>query len=103
MALSRLFNCCFFPIPRRGGETASLNEFAVGYFLERRTIEHFNSLYLPPSHDPNAPAISPLRARDVSGLPPAYVMLAGYDPLHDEGLAYADRLRTAGVQVAIAD
>lgn len=101
--LKPAFQLLLFPNTQTGGETASLNEFAVGYFLERRTIEHFNSLYLPPGHDPNAPAISPLRARDVSGLPPAYVMLAGYDPLHDEGQAYADRLRTAGVQVAIAD
>jgi acetyl esterase len=53
--------------------------------------------------DRNAVTISPLRARDFSGLPPAYVMLAGYDPLHDEGLAYAEKLRAAGVKVTIAD
>jgi acetyl esterase len=44
-----------------------------------------------------------LRARDFAGLPPAYVMLGGYDPLHDEGLAYAEKLRGAGVKVTIAD
>jgi acetyl esterase len=44
-----------------------------------------------------------LRAKDFSGLPPAYIVLAGYDPLHDEGLAYAEKLRTAGVKVTIAD
>jgi acetyl esterase len=44
-----------------------------------------------------------LRAKNFSGLPPAYVMLGGYDPLHDEGLAYADKLRGAGVKVTIAD
>jgi acetyl esterase len=47
--------------------------------------------------------VSPLKAKDFTGLPPAYVMLGGYDPLHDEGLAYADRLRAAGVMVEVAD
>jgi acetyl esterase len=44
-----------------------------------------------------------LRVKDFSGLPPAYVMLGGYDPLHDEGLAYADKLRQAGVKATVAD
>ena len=48
-------------------------------------------------------SVSPLRAKDFSGLPPAYIMLAGYDPLHDEGLAYAEKLRAAGVKVTLAD
>ena len=49
------------------------------------------------------PRVSPLKAADVSGLPPAYVMLAGFDPLHDEGVAYAEKLRAAGVAVTVAD
>ncbi len=92
-----------FPNTQIGGDTSSLNEFAVGYFLERRAIEYFHSLYLPPEADRNSPRVSPLRGKDFSGLPPAYVMLAGYDPLHDEGLAYAEKLRAAGVNVTIAD
>ncbi|HVW72737.1 MAG TPA: alpha/beta hydrolase [Rhizomicrobium sp.] len=92
-----------FPNTQIGGETSSLNEFAVGYFLERRAIEYFNSLYLPPGTDRNLPKVSPLRAKDFSGLPPAFVMLGGYDPLHDEGLAYAEKLKAAGVKVTIAD
>ena len=47
--------------------------------------------------------LSALRAKDFSGLPPAYVMLGGYDPLHDEGMAYAEKLRQAGVMVTVAD
>jgi acetyl esterase len=97
------FQLLMFPNTQMGGETASLNEFAVGYFLERRAIEYFNTLYLPPDADRNSPRVSPLRARDFAGLPPAYVMLGGYDPLHDEGLAYAEKLRGAGVKVTIAD
>ncbi len=57
----------------------------------------------PEGADRNSPRLSPLRARDFTGLPPAYVMLGGYDPLHDEGLAYAQKLRAAGVKVTIAD
>jgi acetyl esterase len=97
------YQLLMFPNTQIGGETASLNEFAVGYFLERRAIEYFNSLYLTPEADKNSPRVSPLRGKDFSGLPPAYVMLGGYDPLHDEGLAYAEKLRSAGVKVTIAD
>jgi acetyl esterase len=92
-----------FPHTQVGGETRSLREFASGYFMERRLIEHFHALYLPPGIDRDDPAVSPLRAADFSGLPPAYVMLAGYDPLRDEGLAYAEKLRAAGVAVQVAD
>lgn len=101
--LKPAYQLLLFPNTQMGGETQSLNEFAVGYFLERRTIEYFAGLYLPPGTDKNLPNVSPLRAKDVAGLPPAYIMLAGYDPLHDEGLAYAEKLRAAGVKVTIAD
>jgi len=97
------YQLLLFPNTQMGGETSSLQEFAVGYFLERRAIEYFNGLYLPSGTDRNAPKVSPLRAKSFSGLPPAYVMLGGYDPLHDEGLAYAEKLRAAGVKVTIAD
>jgi acetyl esterase len=97
------YQLLMFPQMQMGGETSSMHEFAVGYLLERRAIEYFNSLYLPPGADCNSPRVSPLKARDFSGLPPAYVMLGGYDPLHDEGLAYAEKLRAAGVKVTIAD
>lgn len=97
------YQMLLFPNTQIGGETSSLNEFAVGYFLERRSIEYFNSLYLPAGADRNSPKVSPLRAKDFSGLPPAFVMLGGYDPLHDEGLAYAEKLKAAGVKVTIAD
>lgn len=97
------YQLLMFPNTQIGGETSSLNEFAVGYFLERRAIEYFHALYLPPDADRNSPRVSPLRGKDFSHLPPAYVMLGGYDPLHDEGLAYAEKLRAAGVKVTIAD
>ena len=92
-----------FPVTQIGEETNSLREFAVGYFLDKETLDWFYASYLPAGADKNDPKISPLRAKDVSGLPPAYVMLGGYDPLHDEGMQYADKLRAAGVKVQIAD
>jgi len=97
------FQLLLFPVTQIGGDTSSLREFAVGYFLEKRTLDWFYGHYLPANADTSDPRISPLRATDMSGLPPAYVMLGGFDPLHDEGQQYADKLRAAGVPVTVAD
>ena len=92
-----------FPVTQIGGETRSLREFATGYFLDRQSLDWFFGHYLPGSPDFGDLRISPLHAADLKGLPPAYVMLGGFDPLHDEGLAYARKLEDAGVAVEIAD
>ena len=92
------FQLLMFPVTQIGGETVSLREFAEGYFLERATLDWFYDHYLPEDADKSDPRISPLNATDFSGLPPAYIMLGGYDPLHDEGAQYAEKLRAAGVQ-----
>jgi acetyl esterase len=92
-----------FPVTQIGAQTASLKEFAVGYFLEKETLDWFYTSYVPAGADTNDPRLSPLRSKDVSGLPPAFIMLGGFDPLHDEGMQYADKLRAAGVKVTIAD
>ncbi|MBV9903483.1 MAG: alpha/beta hydrolase fold domain-containing protein [Alphaproteobacteria bacterium] len=92
-----------FPVTQIGELTGSLKEFAVGYFLEKETLDWFYESYLPAGADKSDPRISPLRAKDLSGLPPAYIMLGGFDPLHDEGMQYADKLRAAGVPVTVAD
>jgi acetyl esterase len=97
------FQMLLFPVTQIGKETASLREFAEGYFLETRTLQWFYDHYLPADADREHPRVSPLNAGDLSGLPPAYVMVAGFDPLHDEGVAYAERLREAGVAVTLAD
>jgi acetyl esterase len=92
-----------FPNTQIGGQGHSWDKFASGYFIERQMVERFYDLYLPAGIDRADPSVSPLNAKDFAGLPPAYVMLAGYDPLRDEGLAYADQLRAAGVPVEVAD
>jgi acetyl esterase/lipase len=69
-----------------------------GYLLTRRNMEWFESNYVGPDRA-GEPYASPLLAPSLADLPPAYVVTAGYDPLRDEGTAYADRLREAGVPV----
>ena len=59
-------------------------------------VEH----YVPAGLNPADPCVSPLRALDFSGLPPAYIHTAEFDPVRDEGRAYADRLAQAGVEVS---
>lgn len=77
----------------------SYDENAEGYILERETIEWFRQQYVKnPIHGRNA-YFAPLLADDLSDVPPATIVTAGFDPLRDEGVAYADRLETAGVEV----
>jgi acetyl esterase len=97
------FQMLLFPVTQIGGETASLREFAVGYFLDKATLDWFFAHYVPAGQDKSDVRVSPLNAADLKGLPPAYVMLGGFDPLHDEGLQYAQKLRDAGVAVEVKD
>ncbi|HWA01951.1 MAG TPA: alpha/beta hydrolase [Rhizomicrobium sp.] len=94
------FQLLIYPVTRLGGpDTPSMRENAKGYFLEREGMVWFTRMYCPDAAQRNDPRLSPLLASDVSGLPPAYVVTAGFDPLRDEGKAYADRLAEAGVPV----
>ena len=77
----------------------SMKECGQGYFLDRPTMEWFYNHYLPDHIDRAHPRVAPLEAEDLSGLPPAFVMTAGYDPLRDDGRDYAERMRGAGIAV----
>jgi len=81
--------------------TPSYAENADGYGLTRDTMEWFWAHYLTSPVEAENPYASPLRARDLTGLPPAYVTSAEYDPLRDEAERYGMRLRAAGVPTEI--
>jgi acetyl esterase/lipase len=75
--------------------------FGQGFMLTQRDIDHCERAYLPDKSMGYDQLASMLRAPDLSGLPPAYVCTAGFDPLCDEGEEYAERMRAAGVKVAL--
>lgn len=81
-------------------DTPSHREFAKGYFLTHAHMQWYRDQYLTDEAQRRDPDVSPLLADDVSGLAPAYVAVAGFDPLRDEGAAYAEKLRKAGVLVS---
>ena len=83
------------------GDYPSRTENARGYFLEQPTMDWFYGHYAGAWDDAKDPRLSPLRAADLSGLPPAVVVTAEYDPLRDEGEAYGEALRTAGVPAVV--
>lgn len=80
---------------------ASAHTFEKGFLLEKASIDYFYKHYLPNATDRHDPRFSPLLLSDVSGLAPAWIGLAECDPLVDEGVAYADHLRMAGVPVEL--
>jgi acetyl esterase/lipase len=87
------------PVLDFGAESASRRDFAEGYLLDRVTLDRDFAHYSPGNLDRMDPLVSPLRAADVAGVPPALIHTAAFDPLRDEGAAYAERLRQAGVPV----
>jgi acetyl esterase len=95
------FQLLIYPATRVGLKSAYA--FGSGYFLDSRTIERFHGYYVPNTADPADPRLSPLEAKDVSALPPAYIVTAGFDPLRDEAIAYAEKLKQAGVTVTQVD
>jgi acetyl esterase len=92
-----------FPPTDLAADTASRRSWTDGYFLDRLTIKWFFDNYLPKGADLRDPRLSPLYATDLAGVAPAYLLTAEYDPLHDEGLAYAAKLRESGVPVTVVD
>jgi len=86
------------PIMDYAAESDSRRQFAEGYLVDRGTLEHDLRHYLPRGADRADPRVSPLRARTLGNLPPTAIHTAECDPLRDEGAAYAERLRVAGVR-----
>ena len=82
-------------------ETPSEREYSRGYFLDREVMDWFADQYFATGADRSLPYGSPLKASDVRGLPPALIITGECDPLRDQGEAYADKLRSAGVPVVL--
>lgn len=95
-----VFQLLIYPTTNFAHDTPSSKENADGYFLTKNDMVWFRSLYLHGDADRDNPHASPLRARSLNRLPRALVITAEFDPLRDEGEAYAARLRQAGVKVA---
>jgi len=89
-----------YPATDVAGEFGSRTENGQGYFLDMPTMTWFIEQYLDAGADIDLldPKLSPLRG-DLTGQPPAVVVTAGFDPLRDEGIAYAEALAAAGVRV----
>jgi len=90
-----------YPVTDAVESRPSRDEFAEGFLLTKADMDWFEGHYLPVEADRGDPRVSVLRADDLADLPPAYVTTAGFDPLRDEGEAYAERLREAGVEVEL--
>jgi acetyl esterase len=92
------FQMLIYPATDSSKQSASRVAFAEGYFLTKELMDWFWKAYVPTGTDLADLRLSPLLAKDFKGLPPAFVLTAGYDPLRDEGRAYADRLIEAGIK-----
>jgi acetyl esterase/lipase len=86
------------PVTDLAEDTESRRLFSEGFFIERSTLEWAKSMYCAGA-DLKDPRLSPLRAKSFVGLPPAHVHTAEFDPMRDEGEAYARALAAAGVPV----
>jgi acetyl esterase len=92
-----LFQLLVYPVTGYDFNTASYRQNAEGYLLTRDGMQWYWQHYLRHADDAANPYAVPLLAAELTGLPPALVITAEFDPLCDEGAAYAQRLQAAGV------
>ena len=83
----------------KNSQYSSINEFSEGQIITREHLKWFHSNYVPDVMEMNNPLVSPLLAKDLSGLPPAVIITAGFDPLRDEAQEYAKKLEKSDVHV----
>lgn len=95
------FQLLLYPTTDATGSFPSIEENGKGYLLTADSMRWFQGHYLEEGFDHRHPDVSPLFVEDLSGLPPAMVVTAEYDPLRDEGEAYGKRLSEAGVATQV--
>jgi acetyl esterase len=95
------FQLLMYPPTDLGTRRRSHDLFARGSTFTDRNLRWALANYIPSGTDPSDPQLSPLHG-DVTGLPPAYVASAGFDPIRDDGVAYADKLRAGRVPVVLS-
>ena len=89
--------------PNSAPAEGTIEQFAEGYFLTRNGLIWIQDLYLNSDEERLDWRASPIKAAKLAGLAPALVQTAGFDPLKDEGIAYATRLKEAGVTTELID
>jgi acetyl esterase len=94
------FQLLIYPAVDLVTDHPSRTALAQGYMLDADTVTWFMQQYLPGASDPTDLRLSPALAPSLAGLPPAHIITAGFDPLKDEGRAYAEALNRAGVQAS---
>lgn len=88
-----------YPATEARSDTPSMHLYGETYPLSRDTMDWFMDQYIPEGTDPEDVRLSPLMETQLEGLAPAIVVTAGFDPLVDQGKAYAERLKDSGVEV----
>ena len=98
------FQILIYPVTEHfSAGKSSYDLYGAGFGLDREYMEYFWNSYAPAGNDLNDSLLCPGKASNLSGLPPALVLTAGCDPLHDEGSGYAKRMAEAGVDVQQID
>jgi acetyl esterase len=96
-----IFQLLIYPVTDLSRKRESYRLFREGFFLTESQMDWYRDHYLPDAGAALDPRASPILASDLSGLPPAHVVTAGFDPLRDEVEDYAAALRAAGVQTSL--
>jgi acetyl esterase len=92
-----VFQLLIYPVTDTRLDTGSYRQFAEGYSLTADVMAWFFECYFNTDAERTSVVAAPLRASDLSALPPALIITATHDPLHDDGVAYAKKLMAAGV------
>lgn len=101
--IAPLLQVLIYPVLDGTPERPSHHEFAEGMLLTRGNILWFYAHYMNQPEDALDPRFSPILAEDLTGLAPTLLIVAGHDPLRDEGIAYAERLKSAGIKVDLSN